>query len=102
MQVLNGQYFLDSPISVLKWIISICIIQWNVFSTLYNGLCNHIKEDIYETDKWAGSVHLQGGICDEKQRGINIKKWGESEEILIVPQALGDNPPVLTNTTLHI
>ena len=34
---------------------------------------NHIKEDIYETDKWAGLVHLQGGICDEKQRGINIK-----------------------------
>ena len=42
-------------------------------STLYNGLCSHIKEDIYETDKWAGLVHLQGGICDEKQREINIK-----------------------------
>ena len=45
-----------------------------IFNTLHNGLCNHIKEVIYETDKWAGLVHLQGGICDEKQRGINMKK----------------------------
>ena len=73
MQVLNGQYFLDSPISVLKWIISKCEIQYKDFSTLYNGLCSHIKQNIYETDKWAGLVHLQGGICDEKQREINIK-----------------------------
>ena len=63
-----------------------------IFNTFYNGLCNHIKEVIYETDKWAGLVHLQGGICDEKQRGINMKKWGRSEEMLIVLQVFGNNP----------